>query len=139
MEFTVGGMAYTFNIVRWGRRGFSRFLGCFFEHTPRDPEQFGTYSEDEEGQPSINMTTTQKLNAVIQACKDIMECTNMIILEHQKSVLDYAVWYLEKHGSWEIYSKYITMLACNCIVDTHFIVPGVSFKVITFPGSAWNG
>lgn len=58
MEFTVGGMAYTFNIVRWGRRGFSRFLGCFFEHTPRDPERFGTYSEDEEGQPSINMNIT---------------------------------------------------------------------------------
>lgn len=127
MDFTLSGTAYTFNIVRWSRRGLTPFLELFFQHTDRDPEQFGTFSQDDEGLPDFHMTHIQKLNAVTQAAKDVMTCIDLIATKHQRSVLGYAVWYSEKYASCERYSKYITMLACNCIVNTHFLAPGVTW------------
>eukprot|EP00798_Chlamydomonas_sp_ICE-L_P006050 gene6050-biopygen1164 len=72
---------------------------------------YGSLTVDDSGVPTFNMTTAQKVNAVIQGAKDVMACVDEIGTRHQRSVLDYAVWYREKHTCWDTYENYITMLA----------------------------
>eukprot|EP00798_Chlamydomonas_sp_ICE-L_P027517 gene27517-biopygen12961 len=132
MEFTLFGAAYTFTVTRWSRKGLSSFLLLFFAYKCREAADFGSLTVDDNGVPTFNMTTAQKVNAVIQGSKDVMACVDEIGTRHQRSVLDYAVWYREKHTCWDTYENYITMLACNCIVHTDFLAPGVTWELVTF-------
>ena len=43
------------------------------------------------------MTNIQKLNIIEQSCKDIASCLAMITNVHQRSILEYCVWYRENH------------------------------------------
>ena len=132
MEFTLFGVAYTFAVTRWSRKGLASFLLLFFAYNSREAAEFGSCTVDDNGFPTFNMTTAHKVNAVIQGAKDVMACVDDIATRHQRSVLDYAVWYREKHACWDTYEKYITMLACNCIVHAYFLAPGVTWELVTF-------
>lgn len=133
LEFNISGTPYSFNITRWSRRGFAKFADLFFKYSERDAAQFGGCEESGEGVVTLNMTTEQKLNAVTQGIKDIMACLNSIVSAHQRSVLDYAVWYRERFPEYyDSYESYITLATCNCIVHTDFLAPNITWTVVKF-------
>ena len=131
-DFTLYGAPYSFTVTRWSRRGFATFAAMFFDHKARDATEFGIYEEAADGTPSFNMSTPQKLNVVTQGVKDIMRCIDLILTMYQRSVLDYAVWYREKHPSTETYVDFITVYACHCIVQAHFLAPNITWELVKF-------
>lgn len=136
LEFNLVGTPYSFSVTHWGRRGFAKFAHAFFKHSERDVAQFGGYEESTDGVVTLNMTTEHKLNVVTQGVKDVMSCLNCIVSVHQRSVLDYAVWYCEHFPAHDSYESYITLVTCNCIVHTHFLAPNVTWQIVKFGATA---
>jgi hypothetical protein len=133
IDFSVRERTYTFVVTRWQGSGFSKFFQLFHEHEPRDAAMYGgiTLYED---MPALKPGTgvEQKTNAVVKAAHDVLACLNKILLTHGRGVLDYAVWYREKHGRYDTYSAYITTVTCHCIVHTDFLAPAVRWDLVEF-------
>ncbi len=133
IDFSVHNRTYTFVVSKWQGNGFSRFFSLFHQHVPRDAEMFGETKQDAEGLVSyVSVNLHQKLNAVIQAAKDIIGCLNAILRVHGRGILDYAVWYRETRAYDDTYSRYITKVACHCIVHGNFLAPSVKWDVVEF-------
>lgn len=131
-DFSMNGVPYSFTVTRWSRRGFAKFASMFFEHKARDAVEFGTLVEAADGTPVFTMTTAQKLNVITHGVKDIMRCIDTIVSRYQRSVLDYAVWYREKHPATDTYVDFITLYACHCMVHADFLAPNISWEVVKF-------
>lgn len=131
-DFTMHGSPYTFVITKWSGRGFAKFGTLFFNAAPRDPLQFGTFSEAPDGTVTFCMDTTQKLNAIEQGVWDVILCIDEIGCHHKRAVLGYAVWYCEKHPEIDTYAQYITWVACCGIVHVEFLAPNVSWDLVLF-------
>jgi len=131
-DLTLHGSPYTFLIWSWSGRGFAKFGTLFFKASERDPTQFGRFSKAPDGTVSFSMDTVQKLNMIEQGVKDILACIDKISCHYHCSVLDYAVWYREKHPEVDSYEQYITRAACCAMVDVEFIAPNVNWDVVLF-------
>jgi hypothetical protein len=131
-DFTMHGSPYTFLITKWSGRGFAKFGTLFFKASERDPNKFGLFSEAPDGTVSFSMDTAQKLNMIEQGVKDILACVDKIGCHYQRSVLDYAVWYREKHPEVDSYEQYITRAACCAIVHVDFLAPNINWDVVLF-------
>lgn len=135
-DFTLCGTPYSFTVVDWSRRGFTKFATMFFNHMARDAEEFGTYEVTEDPMSNIttmfNMTTPQKLNIITKGVKDIMSCVDTIVTKQQRSVLDYAVRYNDIHHTCETYVDFITVRACECIMHSHFLAPNIIWDMVRF-------
>lgn len=124
INFVYANAQYTFRVTRWSRNGMRLFLALFHEYENRDPIVFGTMDGV--------LTSSQKINCVLRASIDVMACLNKITTRIQSSVLDYAVYYRERKGSYETYSKYITTVTCHNIVHAHFMGGNISWPNIEF-------
>jgi hypothetical protein len=131
-DFTLNGSPYTFCITKWSGRGFAKFATLFFKATERDASQFGSFSEAPDGMVSYSMSTAQKLNLIEQSVKDVLACVDIIGRKYNRSVLDYAVWYREKHTDMDTYELYITRSACCAIVHVDFLAPNVQWELVHF-------
>ncbi len=128
-DFSFRGQPYTFVITKWSKRGIATLITMFHDTgTHRPQEKFG--SIDDEGAP-VNLTLERKVNMVLQAVRDIFTCIDAILTKHNGGILAYAVWYLERLDEAN-YSSYITSLACQCIVRTHFMCPEVAWERVEF-------
>lgn len=132
MDFTLAGRPYTFRVTAWHTVAFHFFLVLFHQHTQRDPGEFGVSTKTEDGFPDFEMNVKQMDNAILQACKDVMFCLDEIAAEDAHSVLDYALWYREKGSRERTYSKHIARVTCNCVVDSHFVVPDIEWEEVVF-------
>lgn len=132
IDFSLNGSPYTFHVERWASRGFARFITLFFAHEERDPSTYGAIIECADGAVNIQMNVTQKCNAIVQATKDVMSCLNKVSTRYRRSVLDYAVWYREKHPEEDTYSQFITLRTCHCIVHSDFLAPNLTWELVTF-------
>ena len=132
LDFGLHGSTYTFNITRWMGGGMSNFLTMFHAHAVRDPVRFGTVVIGGDGTPTLNVDMTQKLAAVQQACSDILACLTKLTDIHKRAILDYAVWYREKHKEETTYSEFITLLTCHNIVHSDFMAPDARWEVVQF-------
>ena len=75
----------------------------------------------------------QKVNAVLQAVKDIFACLDKICVKYQRSVLDYALWYREKHRPATCsYSHFITLVTCHCLARVDFLAPNIAWDLVQF-------
>lgn len=78
------------------------------------------------------MTVSQKLNCVEHGCRDFVTCLGQIGTVHQRSMLEYAVWYRELHVNPATYEQFITLMTCHCIVLNDFMAPNVLWTVVEF-------
>lgn len=131
-DFNVLGATYTFTFDKWRSRQMTPFLQRFHAHVPRDVATFGRITENDEGVPAVCMDLTHKIAAVTQAVKDVMTCLDQIGREHKRSMLEYAVWYREKHGEENTYSEFVIRLTCHCIVHSDFLAPNVTWQLVQF-------
>jgi hypothetical protein len=134
LDFTWCGRAYTFNVTAWKSGGIDKFVKLFHQHAARDPETYGSISSGAEGMPIVDMDSTQKGNAVLRGCMDVMTCLNQIIEPCQSSIMDYAMWYRENHKEETDYSSYITLRTCHCIVHSELLSPTYHRQLIKFSG-----
>eukprot|EP00798_Chlamydomonas_sp_ICE-L_P012977 gene12977-biopygen3906 len=132
MEFTLFGAAYTFTVTRWSRKGLSSFLLLFFAYKCREAADFGSLTVDDNGASYLQYDHCPEGQCCDPRCQGCHGMRRRDWYSAPASVLDYAVWYREKHTCWDTYENYITMLACNCIVHTDFLAPGVTWELVTF-------
>ena len=133
VEFSLHGKPYSFNFTRWkGATAQAKFLGLFFRSKQRDSIEFGSITLDTGGLPVFNMTEQQRIAAVAQASRDIITTLDLIVHEFERSVLDYAVWYREKHPETSTYGELITLMCCHSIVHSDFMAPNIMYPVIQF-------
>lgn len=69
---------------------------------------------------------------LMQAVVDIMCHLDQIFRANKRSVLDYAVWYREKHKDADTYAQLIQLVTCHCIVHADFLAPGVTYDIVPF-------
>ena len=117
---------------RWRARGLSRFLQTFHAHKPRSNVEFGQIRESPEGSITLDMSCEQKIAAVIQGCHDIIASLAQIAQRYQRSVLEYAIWYRERHQGEDTYAEYITFRTCHCIVHSDFLTPNLTWDIVRF-------
>jgi hypothetical protein len=154
IDFTLFTIPYTFTIDRWARRGLAGYLRHFHDHVPRDVATYGYRVVDVNGAETIYedgtditdngagtftvgptakaMNQGQKLNCIEQGCRDIIVCLGQIGAAHQRSMLEYAVWYRENHQTPANYSQFITLVTCHNIVHGDFMAPNVNWTVVEF-------
>lgn len=132
--FSLTGKPYSFNLTRWkGPSAQAKFLNLFFKSKRRDARTYGTTAIDEDGLPSYAMSEEQRIAAVVQASKDVIWTLDRIVHEFERSVLDYAVWYREKHPETNTYGELITLMCCHAIVHSDFMAPNISYPLVRFP------
>ena len=155
IEFNLFGLPYSFLITAWSSRGFKKYAELFHKAKARDATKYGLIIEnsaknyqsefledptDIEALPDGSlvpkstakpMTTIQKLNIIETASINILECLDLIGLVHQRSVIDYCVWYRENHDE-DTYQQAITKLTSHCVVHTDFMAPNISWQVVEY-------
>ncbi|PNG99856.1 hypothetical protein TSOC_014353 [Tetrabaena socialis] len=132
LDFSWGGRSYTFNIWHWKSGNIDKFIKLVHQYAERDQDTYGLITMAAQGVQVVNMDTTQKGNAVLQGCKDIMICLDKIITTYQSSIMDYAMWYREAHTEQEDYSSYITRRTCHCVVHSELLSPLVPRLLVKF-------
>ena len=153
--FTLFGMPYSFVISSWQGRGFRKFIEHFHSVAmSRNAIKFGVMIEKDDGTKdflgnlddvtqnadgtytmgpnSKVMTQDQKINMIQQGCEDIMACLNLIGQVHQRSILEYCIWYRENHNKDTTYGSFITMMTCHAVTHSNFMAPGITWQLVEF-------
>ena len=130
-NFTLGGRAYTFSMSRWSGRGLSKFLLLFFEYKDRDNDKYGVVDVSDDG-CEFRINTCQKLQVILQAAHDVVKTIDMIFDVHGRGIVDYCIWYRETRESVETYAKYITVVACHCVVHSKLLAPQIMWELVVF-------
>lgn len=130
-NFWFMGHPYLFRVTKWAGPGQATFTLRFHE-VPRNEQRYGVISDD----GTATKTTDQKVNSVLQAVKDVFSCLNTIIETHQRSVLDYAVYFREKVRRLKTYGDYITLITCHNIVHQDFYFLKEKFNIVRFDPTA---
>jgi hypothetical protein len=153
IDFTLFGSTYTFTIERWAKRGLNSFLRMFHS-IPRDSALYGVMTEDATGNYQFYedytdlhdngdgtftagagakaLTLIQKLNIIEQGCRDVISCLNQIGTMHQRSILEYCVWYREGHPVPGTYVEYITLVTSHSVAHNEFMAPNVTWSLVEF-------
>ena len=132
LDFSLYGSMHTFSIDKWRSGKFTKFFERFHCHAPRDAAIYGSMATNEEGAHTFSTNLDQKVNAVMQAAKDVVHCLDKIAQHYKSAVLDYATWYREAHKEEATYSEFITRLTCHLIVHTSFLSPNLVWDVVQF-------
>ena len=131
INFTFCGQPYTFTITKWALRQFKKFAVSFHQHCQRAAVDFGCI-EDTDERTDIKMDVGQKTKAVMHSCEDIVKYLDKLLHEQSRAILDYAVWYREKHSEEDTYATFIMKLTCHLIIHSDFFNPTVRWTVTPF-------
>lgn len=126
LHFTLLGQLYTFEVTRWRARGLSTFCNLLIQRFPDG--RFGTL--DEHGQLPADFGDERRHAAVLQGCRDIMAVVNAIFVKYRRNVMDYAVWYREKHKETDTYEQYISLVACHCICHADMWGANMDWEIV---------
>lgn len=127
ISFLYLGSPYTFVITKWSGQGMRRYLELFHGHSVARPAAL--YGHIDSHGVWVGETQHKRL-CVLTGCVDVMICLSKIISTQRRMVLDYAVWYREKIGDYETYSRFITMMTCHNIVHSEFMSGDVTFTIV---------
>ena len=124
---------HNFALTRWKATAFAKFRSLFHK-VYVNTDKFGSSEVDittGDVVASIN-TWHQNKNVVKQAIKDIFIVIDLILKEYPKEILDYAVWFCDKYAAniEKNYSVYVHVMACECIIDGHFVAADVARNVV---------
>jgi hypothetical protein len=126
VSFTFGRVPYTHRFSAWSGQGQARFHELFHEtQRSRDRAQFGFPS-------GLGFSLDEKKNMVVQAVKDVFVCLDKIIAHYQASIVNYALHYVEHEKRDNTYSDYITLQACQMIIETKLWMPEKPTNIIRF-------
>ena len=127
---------YNFTLRRWKSTAFAQFRSLF-HRVYDDSDKFGSSEVDPDTGDVISSTNTsdQNKNVVKQAINDVFRLLHFILKEYPREVIDYAVWFCDKHSSRADteYSAYIHVLTCRCIIDGEFMAGNVARRVVYYP------
>ena len=133
-HFNYLGSDYSFSLTRWKQKAFSQFRSKFHA-VYDDHERFGSSCVDSDTGDVISSDNTSEQNkqVVVKSIEDIFLYLDKLLHQHPRSILDYAVWYREKHcDKLDTYEKYIQLVTCHSIVHSDFLTGNIRWDVINF-------
>ena len=142
-SFTCQGSKYEFNMKKWSKtdadvtRAVSTFNHFAYLVDQRFGEQaaFGTlHTEvlpDGSKNQSVQRSKEQVINILKYATVSVFICTDQILGQHRRSVLDYAIFHREL-GKQATFEEYIHLVACHCLVHSNFHAPNVSYPLVDY-------
>ena len=133
-HFNYLGSDYNFSITRWKQKAFSLFRSKFHE-IYTDTVKYGSSVVDYDTGDVISSENNSRQNTeiVIRSIQDIFIYLDTILQQQPRSILDYAVWYREKHSDkLDTYEKYIQLVTCHCIVHSDFLAGNIRWETIQF-------
>lgn len=119
--------SYVFKVTKWSGNGYYGYLGKLLEHY-KNESKFGSMGR----QGEINQEPAQKKACLEQSASDVLHCLDDITRTHQRSVQDYALWFLKNTRDDDTYSYLITSITCMCILETDFMQGNVSYELVMF-------
>lgn len=134
-EFRIRMNTYNFHINKWKKTDeiisqHKKFAILMLETFSEVTELFGKILKDEYSL-QFHYGKTELLNMIKYAMTDVFRCIEEII-EVNPSVIDYALCNREVSPRYNDYKAYIHSIACDCIIDSKFINPDVSFPLVEF-------
>lgn len=146
LTFEFLARSYSFTVTRWSGSGLRRFMRMFHRARERDERTFGRARpmEEDDDYLCVDATPAQRINIVVQMCRDIMAALDAIGKRQQRSVVDYAIWFRERKypalrrerdelGVLDPdYCETITLLACHLIIHVDFLYPSSTYDLVVF-------
>ena len=144
-SFTCQGSKYEFNMKKWSKTGadvtraVSTFNHFAYLVDQRFGEQaaFGTLHTEVLPDGSVNQSVQRSKEQVINILKyatvSVFICTDQILGQHHRSVLDYAIFHREL-GKQATFEEYIHLVACHCLVHSNFHAPNISYPLVDYCG-----
>jgi hypothetical protein len=133
-HFNYLGSDYSFSLTRWKQKAFSQFRSKFHA-VYDDHDKFGSSCVDTDTGDVISSDNTSEQNkqVVVKSIEDIFLYLDTLLHQHPRSILDYAVWYREKHcDKLDTYEKYIQLVTCHSIVHSDFLAGNIRWDIIKF-------
>ena len=146
VAFNWMGHAYEFSVTKWSGPGFGPFIQRFFAHRERDPSIFGRFTLDEGFQATVHqrsaclrrpgfswLTNRLRHMCIYHATSDIFKCIDAILRKHAGGLINYAISFLQtaKYDTG-MYRDYITVTACEAILQCHLLAPSVHYEDVRF-------
>ena len=132
-HFFYANKDYNFALTRWKATAFAKFRSLFHK-VYVNTDKFGSSEVDVNTGDVVASTNTshQNKNVVKHAINDVFIVIDLILKEYPKEILDYAVWFCDKYAVHleSNYSTYIHVMACECIIDGHFVAANIPRKVV---------
>lgn len=133
VHFFYLGKDYNFPLTRWKSAGFAKFRSLFHK-VYDDIDKFGSSVVDPNTGDVVSSigTSDQNKNIVKQAINDVFHSLNSILRQYPREILDYAVWFCEKHSfsSDTDYATYIQIVTCRVIVHSDFLAGNIDWRVV---------
>jgi hypothetical protein len=130
-HFNYLGSDYSFPLTRWKQKAFSQFR-TKFHVVYDDHKKFGSSYVTGDIISSDN-TSEQNKQVVLRSIEDVFIYLDVLLHQHPRSILDYAVWYREKHcDKLDTYEKYIQLVTCHSIVHSDFMAGNIRWNIIKF-------
>lgn len=142
-SFTCQGSKYEFNMKKWSKTGadVTRAVSTFDHFAYLVDQRFGEQAAfgtlhtevlpDGSVNQSVHRSKEQVINILKYATVSVFICTDQILGQHRRSVLDYAIFHREL-GKQATFEEYIHLVACHCFVDSNFHAPNISYPLVDY-------
>ena len=125
-DFSYHGKRFEFIMSRWLEMGWGLFLARFHQAHPGQAAEFGCSFPEFQVDPD-------QINAVVLAsAKDVFAYINVLLRQLATKIVDYSIWYCNTHPEPSTYEEYIQLVACDCVVNSHFIAASSRWTVVPF-------
>jgi hypothetical protein len=146
-SFTCKEKTYVFNLQNWAKASDgnnamkSSSNWNYFVHLLEERfgqlEEFGNSTLEILPDGGIHSTVVRSRQQILNILKygtaDVFKCVEEIVKKYPQDVTNYAIFHKE-HGRQSTYEEIIHLLACDCIVQSNFIVhnPSIKFELVDF-------
>ncbi len=143
-NFTAHARSYTFKMLTWKKtkegtkdpyRSFNRFAQFALDAFADCTSAFGECtSENNGGAPVYKWGPSEIIALLKYSAREVFICADMIACEHQRSVLDYAIYHRDysEYRAPIDYAQYIHLVACHSLVHGNYLGPAVHPSVVEY-------
>jgi hypothetical protein len=126
-------IAYKFIMNKWveNNHAFNTFARLILNTFSEETTSFGSITRTNDS-ISYNYGQNEIVNMLKYSMLQVFICTEEIIIMHQRTLLDYAMYHRDRFGYPNTYEEYIHLVACQCLVDSSYFVPGIDFPVVEY-------
>jgi hypothetical protein len=145
-SFICQGTLYEFNMKRWAKTGGSdvgnvlrsfNHFALLFDARFGDRKEFSSVTVEKLPNETEKTVTLRKPQQIINMLKyatvNVFQCVEQIMMQNRRCILDYAIVQYE-HMKQTTYEEYIHLVACQCLLQSNFHAPNITFPIVDFCG-----
>mmetsp|Transcript_1855 Transcript_1855/g.4913 ORF Transcript_1855/g.4913 Transcript_1855/m.4913 type:complete len:210 (-) Transcript_1855:91-720(-) len=142
-SFSCQGSKYEFVMKKWSETSadVTRAVSTFNQFALLVDQRFGEQAafgtlrtetlQDGSISQSVQRNREQIINILKYATVSVFICTEEILGQHHRCVLDYAIFHRER-GKQATFEEYIHLVACHCLVYSNFHAPNMTYPLVDY-------